>query len=85
MLFVTLTGVNISVQVYQSADHVQETVSSVKAAICTSFSLDPSSVVLWDFFNSTKHACLDAQLDSTLAAVRVIDKQALLVEVKVGH
>lgn len=47
-------------------------------------SVNISSVIIWDYYENNRRACLDNQLDKTLASLRLVDKQSLLVEVKVS-
>jgi DUSP domain len=62
---------------------VQESVASLKARACAAFGVDPAKTEIWDFFHSSKYACLEDHLDKSLSEARVLDEQAILLDDKV--
>jgi hypothetical protein len=52
----------------------------VKACACAAHGLAPADVLLWDFFLDSKYVLLEDQLHCTLAELRVLDGQPLLLE-----
>jgi hypothetical protein len=62
---------------------VQNTVRSLKERACAAFGVELDAVEIWDFWHQGKYANLELELDSTLEAARIMEKQAILLDDKV--
>jgi hypothetical protein len=59
-------------------------VAQLKAAACALYGLAEGDVELWDYYRNEKYGSLEDKLDSRVAGATIMDKQAILLDLKVG-